>query len=304
MRRIAIAVLFLAAITLASCDNSYADNNQDNASSDTIYAPEYAEIVLLRTYSTRSFHVDSDGLMAILPYAAYHWYSPIVTGFEEKNSDDVLGRITVLGCPVTITHTEEDGNSVFIGQTSDDTFYSKVVYDSKSDTFSYLQYLISDFEDGRNRIDIVRGDSIGINQNSTLQGVVRHYFLQTYTNSTPAELGVDDGEYFSGSAGSGTVVKGTKTFVADNSSSGVVLDSLSGLTPTADNVDKIIRIGDDEYSKYSDEMSTYEKMVWFDGTNPSMFPENSEAIFNADELASEKSKGEWNLSVPSEVVLQ
>ena len=94
-----------------------------------------------------------------------------------------------------------------------------------------------------------------------------------------AQLGVDDGEYFSGSAGSGTVVKGTKTFVADNSSSGVVLDSLSGLTPTADNVDKIIRIGDDEYSKYSDEMSTYEKMIWFDGTNPSMFPENSEASF-------------------------
>lgn len=304
MRRIAIAVLFLAAITLASCDNSYVDNNQDNASSDTIYAPEYAEIVLPQTYSTRSFHVDSDGLMAIMPYAAYHWYSPIVTGFEEKNSLDALGQITVLGYPVAITHTEEDGNSVFIGQTSDDTFYSKVVYDSKSDTFSYLQYLISDFEDGRNRIDIVRGDSIGINQNSTLQGVVRHYFLQTYTNSTPTQLGVDDGEYFSGSAGSGTVVKGTKTFVADNSSSGVVLDSLSGLTPTADNVDKIIRIGDDEYSKYSDEMSTYEKIVWFDGTNPSMFPENSEAIFNADELASEKSKGEWNLSVPSEVVLQ
>lgn len=76
MRRIAIAVLFLAAITLASCDNSYADNNQDNASSDTIYAPEYAEIVLPRTYSTRSFHVDSDGLMAIMPYAAYHWYFP------------------------------------------------------------------------------------------------------------------------------------------------------------------------------------------------------------------------------------
>ena len=304
MRRIAIAVLFLAAITLASCDNSYADNNQDNASSDTIYAPEYAEIVLPRTYSTRSFHVDSDGLMAIMPYAAYHWYSPIVTGFEEKNSGDALGQITVLGYPVAITHTEEDGRSVFIGQTSDDTFYSKVEYDPESDSFSYLQYLISDFYDGRDRIDIVRGDSIEINQNGTLQGVVRHYFLQTYTNSTPAELGVDDGEYFSGTAGSGTAVKGTKTFDADNSSTDVVQDSLSGLTPTAGNVDEIIRIGDYEYSKYSGEMSTYKTMVWFDGTNPSMFLEKEGTTFNAVELASEKSNGEWNLSDPSEVVLQ
>ena len=292
MRRIAIAVLFLAAITLASCDNSYADNNQDNASSDTIYAPEYAEIVLPRTYSTRSFHVDSDGLMAIMPYAAYHWYSPIVTGFEEKNSGDALGQITVLGYPVAITHTEEDGRSVFIGQTSDDTFYSKVEYDPESDSFSYLQYLISDFYDGRDRIDIVRGDSIEINQNGTLQGVVRHYFLQTYTNSTPAELGVDDGEYFSGTAGFGTAVKGTETFAVD-----------SDLAPTADNVDEIIRIGDDEYSKYSDEMSTYKTMVWFDGTNPSMFPEKEGTTFNAVELASEKSNGEWNLSDPSEVSL-
>lgn len=300
-KKLAIAVLVLAAILFASCSNSI-DSDRNNSSSDTIYVPEYAEIGLPRTYSSRSLHVDEAGQMAILPYAAYHWYSPIVTGFEEKNSDDVLGQITVLGCPVTITHTEEDGNSVFIGQTSDDTFYSEVVYDTKSDTFSYLQYLISEFYDGRNRIDIVRGDSIGINHNGTLLGVVRHYFLQEYADKQ-IELGVDDGEYFSGSAGSGTVVKGTKTFVADNSSPGVVLDSLSGLTPTADNVDKIIRIGDDEYSKYSDEMSTYEKMVWFDGTNPSMFPENSEATFNADELASEKSKGEWNLSDPSEVSL-
>ena len=253
MRRIAIAVLFLAAITLASCDNSYADNNQDNASSDTIYAPEYAEIVLPRTYSTRSFHVDSDGLMAIMPYAAYHWYSPIVTGFEEKNSGDALGQITVLGYPVAITHTEEDGRSVFIGQTSDDTFYSKVEYDPESDSFSYLQYLISDFYDGRDRIDIVRGDSIEINQNGTLQGVVRHYFLQTYTNSTPAELGVDDGEYFSGTAGSGTAVKGTETFAAD-----------SDLAPTADNVDEIIRMGDEAYSNTASE---YVRMVWFDGVS-------------------------------------
>ena len=298
-KKLAIAALVLAAILFASCSNSI-DSDRNNSSSDTIYAPEYAEIGLPRTYSSRSLHVDEAGQMAILPYAAYHWYSPIVTGFEEKNSDDVLGQITVLGCPVTIIHTEEDGNSVFIGQTSDDTFYSKVVYDSKSDTFSYLQYLISDFEDGRNRIDIVRGDSIGINQNGALQGVVRHYFLQEYADKQ-IELGVDDGEYFSGSAGSGTVVKGTKTFVADNSSSGVVLDSLSGLTPTADNVDEIIRIGNEAYSNTASE---YVRMVWFDGTNPSMFPENSEAIFNADELASEKSKGEWNLSVPSEVVLQ
>ena len=297
-KKLTIAVLVLAVILFASCSNSI-----NNSSSDTIYAPEYAEIGLPQTYSSRSLHVDEAGQMAILPYAAYHWYSPIVTGFEEKSSLDALGQITVLGCPVTITHTEEDGKSVFIGQTSDDTFYSKVVYDSKSETFSYLQYLISDFNNGRNRIDIVRGDSIGIKQNGTLQGVVRHYFLQTYTNSTPTQLGVDDGEYFSGSAGSGTVVKGTKTFVADNSSSGIVLDSLSGLTPTADNVDDIIRIGDNEYSKYSDEMSTYKIMVWFDGNTPSIFQENAGTTFNAVALASEKSNGEWNLSDPSEVVL-
>ena len=289
MRRIAIAVLFLAAITLASCDNSYADNNQDNASSDTIYAPEYAEIVLLRTYSTRSFHVDSDGLMAIMPYAAYHWYSPIVTGFEEKNSGDALGQITVLGYPVAITHTEEDGRSVFIGQTSDDTFYSKVEYDPESDSFSYLQYLISDFYDGRDRIDIVRGDSIEINQNGTLQGVVRHYFLQTYTNSTPAELGVDDGEYFSGTAGSGTAVKGTETFAAD-----------SDLAPTADNVDEIIRMGDEAYSNTASE---YVRMVWFDGVSPSMLPDNAGTTFDAAESASGLSNGEWILSDHADVVL-
>lgn len=289
MRRIAIAVLFLAAITLASCDNSYVDNNQDNASSDTIYAPEYAEIVLPRTYSTRSFHVDSDGLMAIMPYASYHWYSPIVTGFEEKNSCDALGQITVLGYPVAITHTEEDGRSIFIGQTSDDTFYSKVEYDPESDSFSYLQYLISDFYDGRDRIDIVRGDSIEINQNGTLQGVVRHYFLQTYTNSTPAELGVDDGEYFSGSAGAGTAVKGTETFAAD-----------SGLAPTADNVDEIIRIGDEAYSNTASE---YVRMVWFDGVSPSMLPDNAGTTFDAAESASGLSNGEWILSDPADVVL-
>lgn len=289
MRRIATAVLFLAAITLASCDNSYVDNNQDNASSDTIYAPEYAEIVLPQTYSTRSFQVDSDGLMAIMPYAAYHWYSPIVTGFEEKNSGDALGQITVLGYPVAITHTEENGRSIFIGQTSDDTFYSKVEYDPESDSFSYLQYLISDFYDGRDRIDIVRGNSIEINQNGTLQGVVRHYFLQTYTNSTPAELGVDDGEYFSGSAGSGTAVKGTETFAAD-----------SDLAPTADNVDEIIRIGDEAYSNTA---NGYVRMVWFDGVSPSMLPDNAGTTFDAAESASGLSNGEWILSDPADVVL-
>lgn len=289
MRRIAIAVLFLAVITLASCDNSYVDNNQDNASSDTIYAPEYAEIVLPRTYSTRSFHVDSDGLMAIMPYAAYHWYSPIITGFEEKNSGDALGQITVLGYPVAITHTEENGRSVFIGQTSDDTFYSKVEYDPESDSFSYLQYLISDFYDGRDRIDIVRGDSIEINQNGTLQGVVRHYFLQTYTNSTPAELGVDDGEYFSGTDGSGTAVKGTETVAAD-----------SDLAPTADNVDEIIRIGDEAYSNTA---NGYVRMVWFDGVSPSMLPDNAGTTFDAAESASGLSNGEWILSDPADVVL-
>ena len=287
-KKLAIAALVLAAILFASCSNSI-DSDRNNSSSDTIYAPEYAEIGLPRTYSSRSLHVDEAGQMAILPYAAYHWYSPIVTGFEEKNSDDVLGQITVLGCPVTITHTEEDGNSVFIGQTSDDTFYSKVVYDSKSDTFSYLQYLISDFYDGRDRIDIVRGDSIEINQNGTLQGVVRHYFLQTYTNSTPAELGVDDGEYFSGTAGSGTAVKGTETFAAD-----------SDLAPTADNVDEIIRMGDEAYSNTASE---YVRMVWFDGVSPSMLPDNAGTTFDAAESASGLSNGEWILSDHADVVL-
>ena len=233
--------------------------------------------------------ISSDGLMAIMPYAAYHWYSPIVTGFEEKNSGDALGQIMVLGYPVAITHTEEDGRSVFIGQTSDDTFYSKVEYDPESDSFSYLQYLISDFYDGRDRIDIVRGDSIEINQNGTLQGVVRHYFLQTYTNSTPAELGVDDGEYFSGTAGSGTAVKGTETFAAD-----------SDLAPTADNVDEIIRIGDEAYSNTASE---YVRMVWFDGVSPSMLPDNAGTTFDAAESASGLSNGEWILSDPADVVL-
>ena len=285
------------------------------ADNEDIAVPEYVEIPV-DMVSTLALEVGKDNIMAISYPVFYHWYAPIVTGFadESRGVAESGECITVLGNAVDISFREENGSYIYEGISEDgDTFYSRIAYDPATATFSYVQALTARFDmDGavRDRIDIVRGDSIAVSDDGTLKGTVRHYFLQHHNDGlNGTELGVGDGEFFSGSKGSGTVFKGFLNCNSEEGGNSVYVPDIAGLSPSFSDMTSIISIGDEAIeANHKDSLDAYYGMIWYDRNTSSIFSKGDGSKGDEDIIASydeakvlvlEHCGTEWELSDPA-----
>ena len=223
-----------------------------------------------------------------------------------------MSDIKILGKNVNITFSEEGGKYIYQGISEDkDTFYSKVIYDPSTSSFSYIQVLNAElkFDGGdRSRIDVIAGNDIKVKDDGTIQGIVRHYFIQKYNDSDTYELGIGDGEYFSGSAGSGTIFKDFSNINNKDDAISPLFDIQIDEIEDFEEVAKEIQsLGD---KNYTTNQNKYRGMIWYTFDSKEIFTKGQdfndsfeeENIFEeVKKLATEYSDSEWVLSDPEDV---
>ena len=314
MRSKLLVLLCCLAFVLFSC------TDEGVAGGGIVAMPKYVEIPIASAVP-KALVVDQSNVQTISYSVFYHWYAPIVTGFTETSKSDAEKKkeLTILGNTVSVSFSEENGCQVYTGISEDgSTFYSKVVYDPATDTFSYVQALAAslDFGNGgeRERIDIVRGDSIKVNEDGTLKGTVRHYFLQKHHDGlNGTELGIGDGEFFSGSKGSGTVFKNFLNCNSEKRDKSVHITEIAELSPSFSDIESIMEIGDEAFkANHSDSLDKYYGMLWYDSASSSIFSKgdgskgDGDIIASYDEakaLVAEHCGDEWELSDPATLSL-
>lgn len=319
-------LIVLAILSISSCRNFILvplpdDNDNDQIGSEiTVDIPVFTEIPSNASpIMSRALEVD-DSNKEISYSVFYHWYAPIVSDFKKATISEAesMSDIEILGKNVNIKFSEEDGKYIYRGISDDNnTFYSKVTYDPSTSTFSYIQVLNAElkFDGGdRSRIDVIAGNNIKVKDDGTIQGTVRHYFIQKDKDGTSlSDFGIGDGEYFSGSAGSGTIFKGffRNLDKLDSSESAVLLDFLNtplqGIDDFENAANEIQTIGDNDYDPQ--DLDSYDGMIWYDKKSNGIFSkgdgskENDEfsSFEEAKEFATKYSKSEWVLSDPEKV---
>lgn len=317
-------LIVLTILSISSCRNfilvPLPDDNDNNqtGSEITVDIPVFSKIPLVANTISRALDVDNSNVFSISPSVFYHWYAPIVSEFKKASISEAesMSDIEILGNTVNIIFSEEGGKYIYQGISDDNnTFYSKVTYDPSTSTFSYIQILVAELKfqnPNKSRIDIIAGNNIKVENNGTIQGTVRHYFIQKDKDGTSlSDFGIGDGEYFSGSAGSGTIFKGffNKLDELETSESEVLLDFLNtplqGIDDFENAANKIQTIGDDYYES----QDSYYGMTWYDYESEKIVCKKDGFISNipftdteeAKEFAMEYSDSEWVLSDPEDV---
>lgn len=306
-------LIVLAILSISSCRNFINDNDQIG-SEITVDIPVFTEIPLVATTDviSKALIVDKNNVLSISPSVFYHWYAPIVSDFKKATISEAesMNDIKILGKNVNITFSEEDGKYIYQGISDDNnTFYSKVTYDPSTSTFSYIQVLNAElkFDGGdRSRIDVIAGNDIKVEEDGTIQGTVRHYFIQKYNDSDTCELGIGDGEYFSGSAGSGTIFKDFSNINTMDEVISPLFDiKIDGIKAFEKVAKEIQSLGDKNYTDKND----YRGMIWYNFDSKDIFtkgqdfnvPFEGDIFEEVKKLATEYSDSEWVLSDPEKV---
>lgn len=310
-------LIVLAILSISSCRNFILvplpdDNDNDQIGSEiTVEIPVFTEIPSNASPIMSKALEVNDSNKDISYSVFYHWYAPIVSNFKKATISEAenMSDIEILGKNVNITFSEEGGKYIYQGISEDkDTFYSKVIYDPSTSSFSYIQVLNAELKFGRNRsrIDVIAGNDIKVKDDGTIQGTVRHYFIQKYNDSDTYELGIGDGEYFSGSAGSGTIFKDFSNINNKDDAISPLFDIQIDEIEDFEEVAKEIQsLGDKNYTKQKD----YRGMIWYDKKSNEIFSKGDDSgntpIFSsfeeAKEFATEYSDSEWVLSDPEDV---
>lgn len=319
-------LIVLAILSISSCRNFILvplpdDNDNDQIGSEiTVEIPVFTEIPSNASPIMSKALEVNDSNKDISYSVFYHWYAPIVSNFKKATISEAenMSDIKILGKNVNITFSEEGGKYIYQGISEDkDTFYSKVIYDPSTSSFSYIQVLNAElkFDGGdRSRIDVIAGNDIKVKDDGTIQGTVRHYFIQKDKDGISlSDFNIGDGEYFSGSAGSGTIFKGfsRNTTKLDSSESAVLLGFLNtplqGIDDFENAANEIQTIGDAYYEPLDPD--SYDGMIWYDKKSNGIFSKGDGSANNpifssfeeAQEFATKYSDSEWVLSDPEDV---
>ena len=310
-------LIVLAILSISSCRNFILNQT---GSEITVEIPVFTEIPSNASPIMSKALEVNDSNKDISYSVFYHWYAPIVSNFKKATISEAesMSDIEILGKNVNIKFSEEDGKYIYRGISDDNnTFYSKVTYDPSTSTFSYIQVLNAElkFDGGdRSRIDVIAGNNIKVEDDGTIQGTVRHYFIQKDKDGISlSDFNIGDGEYFSGSAGSGTIFKGfsRNTTKLDSSESAVLLGFLNtplqGIDDFENAANEIQTIGDAYYEPLDPD--SYDGMIWYDKKSNGIFSKGDGSANNpifssfeeAQEFATKYSDSEWVLSDPEDV---
>ena len=308
-------LIVLAILSISSCRNFILNQT---GSEITVEIPVFTEIPSNASPIMSKALEVNDSNKDISYSVFYHWYAPIVSNFKKATISEAenMSDIKILGKNVNITFSEEGGKYIYQGISEDkDTFYSKVIYDPSTSSFSYIQVLNAElkFDGGdRSRIDVIAGNDIKVKDDGTIQGTVRHYFIQKDKDGISlSDFNIGDGEYFSGSAGSGTIFKGfsRNTTKLDSSESAVLLGFLNtplqGIDDFENAANEIQTIGDAEPL----DPDSYDGMIWYDKKSNGIFSKGDGSKKNdefssfeeAQKFATKYSDSEWVLSDPEKV---